>query len=83
MPYKGSAPAITDLLGGQVQMMFDSRSRSLPHIKAGKLRALAVTSAKRSPMLPDVPTFAEAGMPGFESYAWYGILRAGRARRRM
>jgi len=74
IPYKGSAPAITDLLGGHVTMMFDSTIAILPHIKAGKLRAIAVTSAKRSAQLPDVPTFAEAGMPGFESYAWYGFF---------
>jgi len=74
IPYKGSAPAITDLLGGHVPLMFDSTIAILPHIKAGKLRAIAVTSSKRSPQLPDVPTFAEAGMPGFESYAWYGFF---------
>jgi tripartite-type tricarboxylate transporter receptor subunit TctC len=74
VPYKGSAPAITDLIGGHVPLMFDSTIAILPHIKAGKLRPIAVTSAKRSPQLPDVPTFAEAGMPGFESYAWYGFF---------
>jgi len=74
IPYKGSAPAITDLLGGHVPLMFDSTIAILPHIKAGKLRAIAVTGAKRSPQLPDVPTFSEAGMPGFESYAWYGFF---------
>jgi tripartite-type tricarboxylate transporter receptor subunit TctC len=74
VPYKGSAPAITDLVGGHVPLMFDSTIAILPHIKAGKLKAIAVTGAKRSPQLPDVPTFAEAGMPGFESYAWYGFF---------
>jgi tripartite-type tricarboxylate transporter receptor subunit TctC len=74
VPYKGSAPAITDLLGGHVPLMFDSTVAIVPHIKAGKVRAIAVTGAKRSPELPDVPTFAEAGMPGFESYAWYGFF---------
>lgn len=74
VPYKGSAPAITDLLGGHVPVMFDSMIAILPHIKAGKLKAIAVTSAQRSPQLPDVPTFAEAGLPGFESYAWYGFF---------
>ena len=74
VPYKGSAPAITDLLGGHVPMMFDSTIAILPHIKAGKLKPIAVTSAKRSTQLPNVPTFAEAGMPGFESYAWYGFF---------
>ena len=74
VPYKGSAPAITDLLGGHVPLMFDSTIAILPHIKAGKVKAIAVTGAKRSSQLPDVPTFAEAGMPGFESYAWYGFF---------
>jgi len=74
VPYKGSAPAITDLLGGHVPLMFDSTIAILPHIKAGKVRAIAVTSSKRSAQLPEVPTFAEAGMPGFESYAWYGFF---------
>ena len=74
VPYKGSAPALQDLLGGQVQLMFDNLPSSLPQIKAGKLRALAVTSATRSPALPDVPTIAEAGLPGFEASSWFGIL---------
>jgi len=74
VPYKGTAPAITDLLGGQVQMMFSVIPAALPQIKAGKLRAVAVTSAKRMPQLPDVPTVAESGVPGFESTLAYGIL---------
>jgi tripartite-type tricarboxylate transporter receptor subunit TctC len=74
VPYKGSAPAITDLLGGQVQIMFDNLPSAMPHIKAGKLRAIAVTSTKRAPALPDVPTIAEAGVPGFEASSWFGIL---------
>ncbi len=74
VPYKGSAPAITDLLGGHIPLMFDSTIAILPHIKSGKVKAIAVTGAKRSSQLPDVPTFAEAGMPGFESYAWYGFF---------
>jgi tripartite-type tricarboxylate transporter receptor subunit TctC len=73
IPYKGSAPAITDLLGGQVMMMFDNIPSALPHIKAGKLRALAVTGAKRDPLLPDVPTVAEAGVAGYESGVWFGL----------
>ena len=76
IPYKGSAPAITDLLGGHVQIMFDSTIAILPHIKAGKLRAIAVTGAKRSPQLPDVPTFAEAGMPGLRVLRVVWVLRA-------
>ncbi len=74
IPYKGSAPALQDLLGGQVQLMFDNLPPSLPQIKAGKLRALAVTTATRAPALPDVPTIAEAGLPGFESSSWFGLL---------
>jgi len=74
IPYKGSAPALTDLIGGQVQIMFDNLPSALPHIKAGKLRAVAVTSTKRAPALPDVPTIAESGIPGFEASSWFGIL---------
>jgi tripartite-type tricarboxylate transporter receptor subunit TctC len=74
VPYKGSAPALADLIGGQVQLMFDNLPPSLPQIKAGKLRALAVTSATRAPALPDVPTVAEAGLPGFEASSWFGVL---------
>jgi tripartite-type tricarboxylate transporter receptor subunit TctC len=74
IPYKGSAPAVTDLLGGQVNMMFDNIPSSLPHIRAGKLRALAVTGAKRSQLLPDLPTIAESGIPGYDSYVWFGVV---------
>ncbi len=74
IPYKGSAPAMQDLLGGQVQLMFDNLPPSLPQIKAGKLKALAVTSATRAAALPDVPTMAEAGLPGFEASSWFGVL---------
>jgi len=74
VPYKGSAQALTDLLGGQVQLMFDNLPSSLAFIKAGKLRALAVTSTTRAAALPDVPTMVEAGVPGFEATAWFGIL---------
>jgi tripartite-type tricarboxylate transporter receptor subunit TctC len=74
IPYKGSAPALQDLLGGQVQMMFDNLPSALPHIKAGKLRALAVTTAARAAALPDLPTVAEAGLPGFEASSWFGLL---------
>jgi tripartite-type tricarboxylate transporter receptor subunit TctC len=74
VPYKGSAPAVSDLLGGQVQIMFDNLPSALPHIKAGKLKALGVTSAKRAPALPDVPTIAESGVPGYEASSWFGLL---------
>ncbi|MGV3654714.1 MAG: Bug family tripartite tricarboxylate transporter substrate binding protein [Noviherbaspirillum sp.] len=74
VPYKGSAPAISDLLGGHVPMMFDSMIAIMPHIKSGKVKPIAVTSAKRSALLPDVPTFAELGYPVMESYAWYGFF---------
>ena len=74
IPYKGSAPALSDLLGGQVQMMFDNLPPSLPHIKGGKLKALAVTTTERAPALPDVPTMVEAGVPGFEASSWFGLL---------
>lgn len=73
IPYKGAAPAMNDLLGGQTTFMFDSLITSLQHIKAGKLRALAITSGKRNPLIPDVPTFAEAGVADFTFMAWYGI----------
>jgi tripartite-type tricarboxylate transporter receptor subunit TctC len=74
VPYKGSAPALTDLMGGAVAMMFDTIPSALAHVNSGKLRALGVTGAKRSPVLPDVPTIAEAGLPGFEVVSWYGLV---------
>ena len=74
VPYKGSAPALVDLAGGQVQLMFDNLPSSLALIKAGKLKALAVTSAQRSAALPDVPTVAESGLAGFEASSWFGLL---------
>ena len=78
VPYRGAGPALNDLLGGQVQVMFDVLGSSLQYVKTGKLVALAVTSARRSPELPDVPTLAEVGLPGFEITAWHGIaVRAG------
>ena len=72
VPYRGAAPALTDLISGQVQIMFDNMPSSIEHIRAGKLRALAVTTAKRSPALPDVPTVAET-VPGYEASAWFGM----------
>jgi tripartite-type tricarboxylate transporter receptor subunit TctC len=74
IPYKGSSPALIDMLGGQVMMMFDNVPSALPHIKSGKLRALATTGAKRDATLPDLPTIAEAGVPGYESGVWFGLL---------
>ena len=74
IPYKGSSPAVIDLLAGQTQMMFDNIPSSLPHIKAGKLIALATTGAKRDPALPDVPTMQEAGVAGYESGVWFGLM---------
>jgi tripartite-type tricarboxylate transporter receptor subunit TctC len=74
IPYKGGAPATTDLLGGQVDMMFEQMYSAVPNVKAGKLRALAVTSAKRSPLFPDVPTMAESGVSGFEVQNWQGFV---------
>jgi tripartite-type tricarboxylate transporter receptor subunit TctC len=73
IPYKGSAPAVTDLLAGQTHMMFDNIPSALPHIKAGKLRALATTGAKRDAALPDLPTLAEAGVKNYESGVWFGL----------
>jgi tripartite-type tricarboxylate transporter receptor subunit TctC len=78
IPYKGAGPALNDLLGGQVNVMYDILGSSLPHIQSGKLIPLAVTSAKRSPQLPNVPTMAEAGVPGYEFTGWHGIaVRSG------
>ncbi len=74
VPYKGGAAALTDLIGGQIQMAFSSVPAVLPHIKAGRLNALGVGSAKRSPALPNIPTIAEAGVPGYEYTTWFGIF---------
>ena len=74
VPYKGTGPALTDLIGGQVQMMVSTFASALPHTRTGRLRALAVTTAKRSSAAPDVPTLIEAGVPGFEYSTWYGLL---------
>jgi tripartite-type tricarboxylate transporter receptor subunit TctC len=81
VPYKGLSPATTDLLSGQVQLMFSSAVAMMPHAKAGRLRVIAMTGAKRSSVIPDVPTVAEAGVADFEAGSWYGILApAGTAR---
>lgn len=73
VPYKGTAPALTDVMGGHTSAMVDALPSTLPHVKGGKLRPLAVTSATRVPALPDVPTVAESGLPGFEIVSWYGL----------
>ena len=74
VPYKGIAPAVVDLLGGQVQLAMSAFPTALPHVRSGKLRALAVTSAKRSGLMADVPTIAESGLPGYEAAGWFGVL---------
>jgi len=74
IPYKGSSPALTDLMGGQVMMMFDNIPASMPFIKTGKLRPIATTGAKRDPFLPELPTIAESGVPGYESGVWFGLV---------
>ena len=73
VPYKGSGPATTDLIGGHVTMMIDSMPSSIAHVKSGKLKVLGVSTAKRVPALPDVPTIAESGLPGFDIATWYGV----------
>ena len=74
IPYKGSAPALVDLMGGQIQVMFDTVASCLPHIRSGKLRALAVATARRSSALPEVPTLGEAGLTGFDIASWFGLM---------
>jgi tripartite-type tricarboxylate transporter receptor subunit TctC len=74
VPYKGLAPALTELLSGEVQVMFSSAVAMLPQVKAGKLRAIAMTGAKRSAAIPDVPTVAESGLKGYETGSWYGVV---------
>ncbi|MFY0477867.1 Bug family tripartite tricarboxylate transporter substrate binding protein [Achromobacter marplatensis] len=74
VPYRGSGPAVADLLGGQVDSMFDNLPSSLPHVQAGKLRAIGVTSLQRLPSTPDVPTLAESGLPGFDVESWFGLV---------
>jgi tripartite-type tricarboxylate transporter receptor subunit TctC len=76
--YKGGAPALIDLLGGQVDLTFSPIASSLQHVKAGRLKALGVTSSKRVPLLPDLPTIAESGLPGYAASAWYGVVAPAR-----
>ncbi|HET7671498.1 MAG TPA: tripartite tricarboxylate transporter substrate binding protein [Burkholderiales bacterium] len=74
IPYKGSAPAVTDLIAGQVQVMFDNTPNVLPHVRAGKLKALAVSSKQRTALAPEIPTVDEAGVPGYDVGVWFGVL---------
>jgi len=74
IPYKGSAPAVTDLIGGQVQAMFDNVPNVIQHVKAGRLRALAITTPKRAPAMPEIPTVDEAGVPGYQVSVWFGVV---------
>ena len=78
IPYKGGAPAIIDLMGGRIQFLISGPPGVLPHIKAGRLRPIATTAAKRSPGLPDTPTFQESGVAGFDTYEWYGVFAPGK-----
>ncbi len=78
VPYKGGAPAMNDVIAGQIQMLFSTILQSHPHIKSGRLRALAVTTAKRSPAEPELPTMIEAGVPGYEVAGWYGVMAPAR-----
>jgi tripartite-type tricarboxylate transporter receptor subunit TctC len=76
VPYKGAAQGLNDLIGGRLQLSFDNIPPAMPHVRSGKLRALAVTAARRSPLLPELPTVAEAGLPDFDVSAWFGLLVA-------
>ena len=81
VPYKGSGPAVTDLIGGRVQMMFNPLPPFLPHIKAARLRPIAVAEPQRSSLMPDIPTFAESGVPGYRYVLWYGLFAPGKTPR--
>src|SRR3954470_19833395 len=74
IPYKGSAPAVTDLIGGEVQVMFDNTPNVLPHVRSGRLKAIAVSSKTRTPLAPEIPTVDEAGVPGYDVAVWFGVL---------
>jgi len=75
VPYKGVAPAVIDLMGGQIPLMMSSMIATLPQVRAGKLRIISITTAQRSHAIPEVPTIAESGVPGYEATLWYGFLR--------
>jgi len=81
IPYKGVGPALVDVLGGQVGLIFANSAPAMPHIQGGRLRAIGISSAKRSPVAPEIPTVAEAGLPGFEADAWFGIIAPARTPR--
>jgi tripartite-type tricarboxylate transporter receptor subunit TctC len=74
VPYRGAAPALTGLMGGEVKLLFSEMSVALPHLKEGKIRPLAITSLARSPLAPDLPTLNESGLPGYEALVWQGLL---------
>jgi tripartite-type tricarboxylate transporter receptor subunit TctC len=78
VPYKGTAPALTELLGGQVSLMFTSMATVLPHVRAGRIKGIAVGSAKRSPAVPEIPTVAESGVPGFDYVTWFAFFAPAR-----
>lgn len=78
VPYKGSAPAVTDLIGGELRGVFEAIAAALPHVRSGKVRALAIATLKRSQLTPDIPTFDESGVRGFEIYTWHGVCAPGR-----
>jgi tripartite-type tricarboxylate transporter receptor subunit TctC len=74
VPYRGNAAAMTDVISGQIELLFDQMATAVPHVRDGRVRALAVTSARRAPAMPEVPTVAEAGVPGYETTAWFGLV---------
>jgi tripartite-type tricarboxylate transporter receptor subunit TctC len=73
VPYRGGGPAMIDVMGGQIPLMFSSLTQTLPHVRTGRLKVIALGADKRSPVVPEVPTFAEAGLPGYEVYGWWGV----------
>jgi tripartite-type tricarboxylate transporter receptor subunit TctC len=83
VPYKGAPQAVTDVLAGHMSMMFNSIAPVLPHVKSGRVRTLGIASAKRSPQLPDIPTIAESGVPGYESENWFGLFAPAKTPQRL